>query len=184
MKHVEQPSKETLLPEDWLTLAETLGRLGKSQSTLERLVGSAAIASKLETRAGRKPERLYSAKDVARVAERGGAGNSRTLAVAPASVKKLTADGIPLTATSIDGAITKWVEEQARQREWREAQERERVPLSEKLWLTVAEARTYSGLGAAYLLDLIASKKVVAVKGGPQGSWVIRRQSLAAYSGA
>ena len=59
----------------------------------------------------------------------------------------------------------------------------ERVSITAKLWLTPAEAQAYSGLGEAYLAGLVKAGKIVGVKGGPHGSWVLHRRSLEGYAG-
>lgn len=169
MKESKPNNAPTLLTEGWLTLAEALESLGKSQSTLERLVGSRQIASRLEKRPGRKPERLYKAEDIARL--RAGEGSHVTTREVSPSVKKLTAgEGASAVISSLDAVMTKWGEGQG-----------SRVAIREKLTLTIAEASAYSGFGVAYLIGLIDTGKVRALKAGPNGSWVIVRRSLEEY---
>ncbi len=164
MKPSKNSATPMLLTGGWLTLGEALEQLGKSQSTLERLVGSRAIASRLEPRPGRKPERLYRAEDIGKQAERNGAGNTRSLA----TVKKLTPP--VLTPSALDAVMTKWEDRQQRAPVL--------VPIAQKLWLTVPEAAAYSGFGEGFLLGLIDRRLVRAAKHGPRGSWVIQRKSL------
>ena len=133
-------------------------------------MGSRALASRLEPRPGRKPERLYKAEDIAQQAARGGAGNTRSLA----PLKKSPAP--TLTPAALGAVMTEWENRPRRTPE-------EAVPIAQKLWLTVREAAAYSGFGEGFLLGLIDRRLVRAMKNGPHGSWVIKRQSLEEFEG-
>lgn len=152
-----------LLAPEWLSLAEAVERLGKSPSTLERWVAAGVIQSKLEPRPGRKPERLYRAADLDHVMRGETVPAGRAL-----TVKKLT----PPALLSREGANAPGA-----------PAPQERVSVTAKLWLTLAEAQAYSGFGEAYLYGLMKEGKIVGVKGGPKGSWVIGRKSLEEYGG-
>jgi hypothetical protein len=56
--------------EGWLSLAEVVERLHRSHSTVERLVARDELVSKLFSRPGRKPERLYSSTSVNKLVPR------------------------------------------------------------------------------------------------------------------
>jgi hypothetical protein len=57
---------------EWLTAKEAVGILGRSARTLQRLHQQGMLASKLETRSGKKRKRrLYSAQDIQRLVTAG-----------------------------------------------------------------------------------------------------------------
>jgi hypothetical protein len=156
----------TVLEGDWLTLAETVRAIGRSQSTVERLVGSGALKSKLEPRPGRKPERLYNADDVRRLADGHAPPNSRSLAVIkppPESRLAVSKD----TISAVRELMTEWRNDP-------------QVPVVSKLWLTIDEAHAYSGRSRRRLLIWCREGKIVAVR---DGGWRIKRTSLEAFAG-
>lgn len=156
--------KATLLPSEWLTLEEAVRILGKSAKTLERLVRSGALASKLEPRAGRKAERLYEAAGVQKLKqEPPPRAAPQALTVRP---KAETALAVP--QDFLRDALGQFVNH------------RDRVGIREKLWLSIEEAGLYSGLCRNHLLRLCREEKLVAVK---SPGWRIRRASLEAFAG-
>jgi hypothetical protein len=161
---------------EWLTLAETVRELGKSQSTVERLVGSGALKSKLEPREGRKPERLYSAEDVRRFA--GGAEpNTRSVGLVKSPPETRLAI-VPDAISAVREVMTEWRNQPPP------------ISIREKLWLTLDEAAELSGLSAGFLRDsMVAShnyregENLIGIKAGPHGAWRIQRASLEAFAG-
>jgi hypothetical protein len=168
--HADRTLPATINP-DWLPLDETMARLGKSQSTIERLVGSRALRSMLSPRPGRKPERLYSAEDVERLKEESGAATSRTVTVAKKAPGALISGDGNVMLSSLVPLLTKWLNGGQGTR------------ASEKLWLSLEEATAYSGLAESFLERAIREGKLRAVKGGPHGAWSIQRASLEAFEG-
>ncbi len=160
----------TILDSDWLTLAETKDRLKASQSTVERRVEAGALKTKFSPRPGRKPEKLYRRADVERLEKEEEAGNSRSPSPVVAMRKPPTSELAlsPTTFSAIGDLMKQWGTQ---------------LPLREKLWLSLAEAAAYSGLGEGYLMGLLETGKVHAVKGGPHGQWRIGRVSLDGYTG-
>ena len=150
-----------MISSEWLSLAEALKRLGKSQSTLERLVLAGAIRSKLEPRPGRKPERLYTASDVAREA----AAPSRV--VVPVPVTKPTLQVGSEAISSFRDVMTEWLNRP--------------VNITKKIWLTVNEARELTGFTRRDLGELVAAKELNARRSGRK--LLIQRASLEAFEG-
>lgn len=152
---------------DWLTMGETIAALGKSASTVERLVGSGRIKSQLEPRPGRKPERMYSAGDVERLKQQDDerSGNvSVPFRRAPQGPTQLAISAD--TVSSIREMLTEW-----------------KNPPKPKLWLNLEEACAYSGLGVSALLAAVAEGKIAGGKYGPHGALAVHRASLEEYRG-
>jgi len=181
MKKSAELETPAVLAGEWLTLAETMRLLEKSQSTVERMVTAGAIATKVEPRPHRKPERLYNAADVRRMAENErDLGRSLRLVKAPVSTQL----AIPAEAiSSLRDVTAEWGKGVTASlhevmTEWQKGAKRPR--LSEKLWLSLDEAVEYSGLSRADLLTLCQHDRLVARK---SGGWKIQRQSLEAFDG-
>ncbi len=134
---------------------EVMKTLGKSQSTLERLVMAGEIKTKLKPVPHRKPMRLYSSEDVERLTQEAARKEAR-VALRPRSTPPSVAQ---LPAPSQNGT-------------------KPAVDPSEKLWLTVEEAE-YCGLPQGFLLRLARNGDLHAVK-TPQ--WRIQRASLEEFS--
>jgi hypothetical protein len=165
-----------VLDGEWLTLAETVRTLGRSQSTVERLSATGQLRSKLEPRPGRKPERLYSEEDARRLASRIGEANTRSIQVArPKPEAQIPIS--PAVVSSLREAMAEW---------------RNPPPISirEKLWLTLDEAAELSGLSAGFLRESIVEpqyhrpgENLIGIRGGSHGTWRIQRASLEAFAG-
>ena len=158
---------QTVLPEGWLDLTETMKRLGKSQSTVDRLVASREIATKLRPIPGRKPMRLYRQSDIEKLAEEATRREMRSALRHRAPQLNAPESARPLLPGTIapDGKFI------------------ERVSILQKLWLTLEEAAAYSGLAESYLERAIREGKLRAVKGGAHGAWAIRRENLEGFEG-
>jgi excisionase family DNA binding protein len=160
---------------EWLPLADATKALGKSQTTIERLVAAEELRSKLEPRPGRKPERVYHAGDIERLV------NNPTLS--HATQQKTMALALPDTLSDSLRRLVDVIAQQAAERKAEtdrkpESESKPSVSLSEKLWLTIEEAE-YSGLPRGYLLRLIRKGQIVATK---TPSWRIQRASLEEFS--
>jgi excisionase family DNA binding protein len=180
MKKSAELETPAVLEGEWLTLAETMRMLGKSQSTVERMVAAAAIATKVEPRARRKPERLYNAADVRRMAENErDLGRSLRLVKPPVSTQL----AIPAeTISSLRDVTTEWGKGVTASlhevmTEWQKGAKSPR--LVEKLWLSLEEGAEYAGLPAGYLRRLIHDGQLVAIK---TPGWRILRASLDEFS--
>jgi hypothetical protein len=160
---------------EWLPLADATKALGKSQTTIERLVAAEELRSKLEPRPGRKPERVYHAGDIERLV------NNPTLS--HATQQKTMALALPDTLSDSLRRLVDVIAQQADERKADrkvEPEPKPYVPLSEKLWLTLAEAAEYSGLARADLKRLIEKEKLIARE---SRGWKILRKSLEAFEG-
>lgn len=153
-----QAQNATVLAGDWYTLAETIGKLNKSQSTIDRLVGAGELKSKTEPRPGRKPERLYSAEDVEKLAIRVQEPSRALRVIRPPAQSQLAIPPDAITAL-------------------RDVMKDLRKP---RLWLTLEEAEDYSGIPRAMLLELCKTTRLNAFK---WRGWKIRRESLEAFEG-
>jgi hypothetical protein len=169
---------------EWLPLSDATRALGKSQTTIERLVAAEELRSKLEPRPGRKPERVYHAGDIERLM------NNPTLS--HATQQKTMALALPDTLSDSLRRLLDVIAQQAAERKAEadrkaESERKPSVSISEKLWLTLGEAADYSGLARADLLKLcrtadpnsLAPSLTVRKSGG----WKILRKSLEAFEG-
>lgn len=152
---------------EWVSLPEAAKTLQKSEKTIERLVKAGSIESKLEPRPGRKSERLYRAADIERLAQNG--HGSTAVARVPQSAVPAKMAAVQLAPEIMDKfrhVVIDGMSAYASQ-----------VPTHLKLWLSLAEAREYSGLSKPTLLQAIRNGKVTAQK---SGGWKIKRASLEA----
>lgn len=162
------------LPAGYLSYGETSPRLG-SESTIARLVRDGRLRTQLVQRDGRKPERFYSAEDVERIeAER----KARALRAAPTAIEARSSAN-PAALPEFLGLLRELV--QARQLPAPPEVKEPAVPLNEKLWLSPAEARRYSGLSRQDLRDLVFDGILVA-RGKGRGVRILRK-SLEAFEG-
>lgn len=147
---------------EWLNLNETMKALGRSSSTIERLAASDRLRSKLEPRAGRKPERLYHAGDVEQLKAAAGVHAVSETAIGSASQQQLTFAYVlrELLRRSEPAALP---------------------PPSPRPWITLEEAAEDYGLAPAFLRKQIKAGRIVGVRGGPHGALRIRRESVEAF---
>lgn len=169
---------------EWLTREEAKQRLAKSDATLDRLVAAGRLNSKLEPRPGRKPERLYHAGDVERLA-------------VEKEEAPLTHAAAKSTALVLSHEAVSFIKEQIA--EFRAARNGETqiarpVPITEKLWLSLDEAVEYSGLAKSDLLQVCQrslreqERNLYQQQPGnlivrKSGGWKILRKSLEAFEG-
>ena len=157
---------ETLIPAGFITLNAVMTELGKSDSTIERLVSSGDLRSTTIPRPGRKPERVYAVEDVDRLkaAKARPANSAGAIATRPAGSAGAIARGV--TADVAHDLIERLMAPKP-------------LSVSEKLWLTIDEAAVYSGLAKADLRRLRGQGEIIARK---SGGWKIQRSSLEAFA--
>ena len=171
----------SILDSEWLTMTEIMKVLDKSRSSVERLAAAGVIATRVEPRPHRKPERMYSATDGKKVA-----ANERETGVPLRFAKPpvSTQLAIPMEAisslrdvtTGLGNAATSSLRELMK--EWQNMPDR--IGPREKLWLTIDEAVELSGRSCAWLLRACREGLITAEK---DSGWKILRHSLEAFTG-
>jgi len=180
------PSTATfVVPPGYLPINDTVGALGRSIKTVERLVAAGELDSKLIAREGRKPERVYSASDIERLKRENMRRRERRLATIPSN-RQISAPPPATASVAISPDSLTALREAMSQL----VLQRSAVPISQKLWLTLQEAAEYSGLSQTYLRescirpgDYREGENLIGVRGGPHGALRIQRASLDAFSG-
>jgi len=156
-RHGETVGMDLSDTSQWLPLSAACDQLQKSERTIERLVKSGDLKTQMETRAGRRAERMYHAGDLARIAELGIESKAETgKSLVPRSEQTSLVHVVEKAATQYFGTVT-------------------RVPTHLKLWLSLPEAVEYSGLARTTIMQAIRNEEVLAVL---SSGWKIRRQSL------
>jgi Helix-turn-helix domain len=206
-EHAQNPEivNDQTLPDQpdqaWLTRQETEQRLGKTKSTIERLVLMKALRSKLRKRPGKKPERLYKTEDVMKLVRIQLEKEAATLdsidlitarrreLVERSGVKKLTppaepttdgANGNGLNASTIQDVLMRMFGARAGAPLQLEAAA---APGTTQFWLSLEEAAREFNLSEKYLREAARAGRVLAVNGGPHGALRIQRKSLEAFAG-
>jgi excisionase family DNA binding protein len=170
MGHAAAPAKENgraaavVVSGEWMISQEAERRLNIARRTLQEWTQKGFIRWKPNPDLRR--ERLYSAADVHKLAATGGPPRQ-----APAEPRARQMPGATFHAQHLlaapDGEAGKPAE----------------LRLTEKLWLSLEEAAALTGFSVLFLTRKIADGTIAAVKGGPHGSWRIRRASLEAFEG-
>jgi hypothetical protein len=159
-----------VLDREWVPGNDAAGRLQKSERSLLRLANAGHVRWKLEE--GTR-QRVYHAGDLEKVIEEGIRAvreePSRRTGIALASRA-----GTPLAIAPEASALMRELVD-------RFLATRDRVAVTEKLWLTLEEAGAYSGLGRNDLLNLCQTATLIARK---SGGWRILRTSLEAFDGS
>ena len=156
-RHGETVGMDLSDTSQWLPLSAACDQLQKSERTIERLVKSGDLKTQMETRAGRRAERMYHAGDLARIAELGIESKAETgKSLVPRSEQTSLVHVVERAANRYFGTVS-------------------RVPTHLKLWLSLPEAVEYSGLARTTLLQAIRREHLQAVL---SNGWKIRRQSL------
>lgn len=167
---------------EYVPLEKAKEILGKSEKTIQRYVTAGELRTKLEPREGRKPERVYHAGDLQRIQEQAIASHapeSTALAVRTLPTQMVTLRDAMSEPAEAMRELASSIVYQAELRE----QEFERVPLKEKLWLSLAEAEEYSGISQSNLRELLEVSQIHALRLGPHRAWRIYRKSLEAFGG-
>jgi len=121
---------------NWIPLAKAMRESKRSKATLYRMVAANEIRTLQKSRAGRKPETLFSSSDIAQLAT-GTTGTSGTLAPLPRPIRQLP----PLRMLPA-------------------------APIAPSPILTIEQAAEWSQLPRAYLRELATAGTVAAVKRG------------------
>ncbi len=165
-KRCGMASPVSVLPQEWVPIHEAMRQLEKSAKTVERLVNAGHLRSKLTPREGKKPERLYHAGDLDRIKQEAipAPANEPRRSLVP---DKTTAIGLsPQTVTTLTDIVARCLDRP--------------ITVREKLWLTLDEARAYSGRSRQKLLQWCRNGKVIAER---DGGWRIYRESLESCRG-
>ena len=166
---------------DWLSIAEAAKAIGVSTRTVERLARARQLEHRLRPQAGSPAIAVYNPADVARIAsERSPAPPPFVLgAVTPGGSANGNGQGAELTKGSF---LNPGGDDPIRQLFAAALRAVLSPPspslsgtVSEKLFLTIAEAAAASGLSQACLRRLIADKTLPAIR---DRGWRIRRRDL------
>jgi hypothetical protein len=163
-----------VVPAGWLSMREASQQLARSERTIERLVREGKLRSKIEPRSGRVPERVVEAEGVRTLKKELDERATRTEAQPQRAIAAPGNNGlgelarrvallpgvpaVPVAPILVDGKLY-------------------------AVWLSLEEAAAFSGLSKSFLLGSVLTGKLAAVKGGPHGSWRIRRTSLEGFAG-
>jgi len=158
----------TIMHPDWLTLSEAVQLLGKSVRTVERLGQLEIVSTRTEPRPGRKPETLYSTADLLKAKQERIPATIPPSDIPPNLAKSPVAKFPPLDLAKLSEIGRELVQ-----------QGRERPRLTERLYLSLDEAQTLSGLGKAFLLREVKRGRLVACKAP---GWRIQRESLETWT--
>jgi hypothetical protein len=162
---------------EWLPLSEALELLGVSGRTLDGMTQRDEIRSTLEPRPGRKPERMYRAGDVERVARERREGEYKPQSGNSRNALSAVSAGLPArteVALAVPDKLSAFFD--------RLLQFQAESAVSKKLWLSLDEAAAYSGLARADLLELCRQEEP-PFDVRKSGGWKIRRASLEEYAG-
>ena len=184
-------AKAAVLEERWLTIAETMEALGIAKRTVQDWASQGLLHWKLQIGEGKR-ERVYDARDVEKLRndgppprtpssrpERAPSAEART-AIAP------RVRAMPLPSEEWMQAFREMMQPIFAQRQLpAPAPEAPKatvpaVRLKEKLWLSLSEAKAYSGLSRSDLLVLAHDGRVKARK---SGGWKFLRKSLEEFEG-
>lgn len=157
-----------VLDRDWLTIDEAAARLEKSTKTVDRLVKAELIRTRLESRTGRRPERLYSATDVDRARE--GAYVAGAALAQAQTTSTAVARNHPTVSKSTKSDESVGDGNAARPVEY--------ISIATRYWLTLGEAAAMSGLSKALIRREARSGRLEAFR---DVSWKVARESLASW---
>lgn len=159
-----------LVPEGYLSLQETVVRLGQSVATIGRLVQRGELRSEEVARGnGKKPERFYLAEDLDRLKiER----EAREAMRPPSAIA--SGNGTALTRPGAKAELVLASEAAGVVREIA-------ASLHPPLWLTPKQAAKYSGLPKKIILQECRAGRLAAIP--RHGSFLVRRASLEAFEG-
>jgi hypothetical protein len=172
-----------VIPVGYISRREALKLGATSKATLERRVRAGRLDSKLIPRVGKSKERVYKAADVARLKEE---RERRALALPPSALVRKPSSGVP---SEFFHELVKLMRELALDHQQQKRQlampepkpQKPAVPVEQKLWLSPAEAKAYSGLTRNDLRKLVRDD-ALAVRGSGRGLR-IQRKSLEEFEG-
>lgn len=172
----------TVLEGNYLSKAEAAAALGKELKTIEAMGQDGRLKTARVPRPKVKPEVVYLEEDVKRLKRENEEREARRQdkRVAVATAPKTIALTLPPELVQMIGGLAELARQNPKQ-----------LPAPKKRWMTLEEAVEYSGLGVTYLKDSLVFEaqfydpgvNILAVKGGKQGAWVIRRDTLEAFQG-
>jgi hypothetical protein len=158
----------------WLTRAEAAALLGVSEKTVERMEAKREITRADRRRFGKKPEPVYNPEELRLILD--------TAVVRPATAppEVIGASTSVMAArptrddrgSSLATVLTTSIEQLVK------ALSPDRVSLRDKVFLTLEEARAFSGLPLAPLMAAVKDGTVRAIRNGERGQWRISRRSL------
>lgn len=158
----------SVVEREWVPLEQATAKIGKSARTIERLMHAGHLRSRLEPRPRSKPQRMYHAGDLDRIQKESipaPATEPQRALVRQAPVPRqlaISSDAV----TAMRDVLAGW---------------RNQVSAREKLWLSLREAPSLSGLSRKYLRDACDSERLEHIKDGR--SIRVRRASLEAFAG-
>jgi len=169
-----EPGKE------WLPLEEAAGFLEKSTRHVQRLASANLVVTKMVSRPGQRPERLYHYPDLQRIRLDGVAAPvirkmpEPPLATIPSDILNSTLGNNP--------PVTPWAKLIPEIfKHWTMAQQaHEHAATAGHQWLTIDEAHTYCKASKARILRAAQAGVLVAIK---DPSWKVRQSSLDAWDG-
>lgn len=164
------------LPPGFVDRAAAMRELGKSDSTIERLVANGELGSRTVPRPGRRAERVYSSADIERLKER---EEQRAQARPPSALAVRQPSESPQWQ-AVQAILDRIQQQQTRLLDAPAAPAKPQVEIKDKLWLSLDEAVAYSGLARRDLIQMCREGKVVARK---SGGWKILRKSLEVFEG-
>ena len=155
-----------VVPGGYISITETIARLGQSLATIERLVKRGELRTEEVARGnGRKPERFYSVEDLDRLKIEREAREAMRPPSAVTAVAVRPAKAELVLASEAAGVL-------------RELTAFLRPP---PLWLTPRQATQYSGLPRKILMAACRDGRLSAIP--RYGSFLIRRASLEEFAG-
>ena len=183
---------------EWISTAETAKALGKSQRTIQKMAKEGFLKWKLAGLREQPRQRVYSAKDVERIAAGAVPRPPRSETNTPALVRTArpsAPDAMSILIQMLAGQHAekdaerereknllaeqrqRWEVELKRQDEAQQRldEEKKRKLELERPWLTIEHAMELSGLTKKQLVELAKSHTIVALQ---QGGWRINRASL------
>lgn len=168
----------------WLTTSQTAAALKVTERTVARLVQRGKLHPKKVRIPGRQDTPLF---DPAEIATYLGTDEPEQFALEPKKAALPVAVPAPPPATADAGQLAAFLAMLADQITARISQtvsgqlaERDtRVPISQRLYLTLAEASAYTGLPRGYLQQLIDAGQLRAVEVGKSGKGTRRRVARA-----
>jgi hypothetical protein len=159
---------------EWPTEAEAAAMLGTSVKTISRYASQGKIEILKRPRPGKKPENVCNPQDVEKLKPTAHVMPESGLALVPNGnhpVRRASSEFVPLVPAL--GALIETISTAIQTM-------RTEPDGNGKLWLTIEEAQSYSGLCRKDLLRLCRDGKLEARK---SPGWRIRRASLEAFAG-
>jgi hypothetical protein len=166
-----------IINEEYVTLGDAEKALGKSSRSVYRLVNAGHLRYRENPQSG---EREYHAGDLLRIKENGILARRETVTRDSETTPQARRDTVPpleivpKTETFLMDLVTHAATAVAG------ATVSRPVPVTQKLWLTIDEASSYSGRTKAWLER---ASRAGTIQAELDGGWKIRRESLEAYGG-